>query len=124
MAGKQFLGKSPVDSTNRLGVKNFNKIALSCTVSEINAFLHFTQKFKMPTKMARKTIFGKSHQLTLLIPWGQNFQRNRSSMHSFRDKCVYVFFAEIHDGRQKWRENDLWEISSVDSADTLEGQKF
>ena len=65
-----FWEKSPVDSTDTLGVKNFNKIALSCTVSEVNAFLRFTQKFKMPPKMAQKTIFGKSHQLTLLIPWG------------------------------------------------------
>ena len=66
----EFWEKSPVDSTDTLGVTNFNKIALSCTVSEINAFLRFTQKFKMPTQMTRKTIFGKSHQLTLLIPGG------------------------------------------------------
>ena len=32
------------------GVQNFVEIALSHTVSEINAFLHFTQKFKMAAK--------------------------------------------------------------------------
>ena len=45
-------------------------------------------------------------------------------MYRFQDKCVYVLYAEIQDGQQKWRENDLWEMSPVDSADTLEGQKF
>ena len=34
--GKQFWGKSPVDC-----VKKIAKIALSCTVSEINALLRF-----------------------------------------------------------------------------------
>ena len=122
--GKAIFGKSRQLTTDILGVKNFNKISLSCTISEINAFLRFTQKFKMPTKMARKMILGKSHQFTLLIPWGSKLRRNRSIMHSFRDKCVHVFYAEIQDDRQKSRENDLWEMSSVDSAYTLEGQKF
>ena len=39
------------------GVKKFVKIALSCTVSEIYALLHFTQKFKMAAKNGWKTIF-------------------------------------------------------------------
>ena len=55
-----FWGKSPVDSGDTLRVKNFVKIALSRSISEINAFLCFTQKFKA-TKSVRKTIFGKSH---------------------------------------------------------------
>ena len=42
-------------------VKNFVEIALSHTVSEINAFFFcFTQKFKMATQNDGKTIFGKS----------------------------------------------------------------
>ena len=45
-----------------LGVKNFVDIALSRTVSEINAVLHFIQKFKMAAKNGEKTIFMKSHQ--------------------------------------------------------------
>ena len=54
----------------------------------------------------------------------QKWRENRSITHSFRDKCVYVFYVEIQDDRQKCQENDLWEMSPVDSADTLEGQKF
>ena len=38
--------------------------------------------------------------------WGyssdQKFQRNRSIMHHFRDKCVFAFYTEIQDGHQKW----------------------
>ena len=43
MAEKIFLGgKSPDESLDFLGAKNFAEIALSHTISEINAFLHFT----------------------------------------------------------------------------------
>ena len=41
--------------------KNFVKIALSHTIPKINAFLHFTQKFKIAAKNGGKTILGKSH---------------------------------------------------------------
>ena len=63
-----FWKKSPVNSGDTLVIKNFNEIALSRIVSEINVFLRVTQKFKMATKNGGKMIFGKSHQLTLLIP--------------------------------------------------------
>ena len=118
--GKTIFGKSrQLTLLTHWGSKTSNKIALSCTISKINASLRFAQKFKMPTKMARKTIFGKSHQLTLLIPWGLKLLTK-----SFYHAQFYVFYAEIQDGHQKWRENDLWEMSPVDSADTVEGQKF
>ena len=45
---------SPLDSADILQVKNFVEIAQSGTVSEINAFLPFTQKFKMAAKTAGK----------------------------------------------------------------------
>ena len=45
-----------------LWVKNFVKIALSRSVSEINSFLRLMQKFKMAAKNGRKTIFAKSRQ--------------------------------------------------------------
>ena len=35
-----------------------------------------------------------------------------------------MFYAEIQNGRQKWRENHLWEMSPIDSAEILVGQKF
>ena len=51
--------KSRVDSADTLGVKNVVKISLSRTVSEINMFLHFMEKFKMPIRMAGKLFLGK-----------------------------------------------------------------
>ena len=57
-----FWGYSLEDSVEALGVKNVVKIALSCTVFEINAFLPFTQKFKMAAKNCGKTNFGETRQ--------------------------------------------------------------
>ena len=60
MAGKKVFEKQSQDnSTDALGVKNYVQIALSCTVSKKNAFLHFTQKFKMAAKNGRKINFRK-----------------------------------------------------------------
>ena len=47
-----------------LGVKNFVNLSLSCTISEIHAFLNFTQKFKMAAKNDRKAMFGKNWLMT------------------------------------------------------------
>ena len=61
MAEKPFLGKKlPDNSVDTLGVKIFGKIDLSHTVSEINAFVCFTQKFAMATQNGGKTIFGEN----------------------------------------------------------------
>ena len=51
------------DSVNNLGVKNFTEIALSHTVSKINEFLHFMQKFKMATRK-----WWENHQTSLGLP--------------------------------------------------------
>ena len=45
-----FLEKLPDDSADTLGIKNYANIALPCTISEVNSFLHFMQKFKMAVK--------------------------------------------------------------------------
>ena len=50
--------------------KNVVKVALSQTFSEINAFLHFKQTFKIAAKNGGKTIFGKKCQMTLSMPCG------------------------------------------------------
>ena len=41
-------------------------------VSKINAFLHFTQKFKIAAKNSDKVIFAKCRQYTLQIPCGSD----------------------------------------------------
>ena len=57
-----FCEMSPLHSADTLRVKTFPEIALSYTVSKINAFLRFTKKFKMGAKNGGKAIFGKSRQ--------------------------------------------------------------
>ena len=66
---KMIFGKSR-NRTLRIpfGSNFFSQIALSHTISEINAFWCFAQKFKLAAKNSRKMIFGKSRQLTLWIP--------------------------------------------------------
>ena len=62
VAGHQFLGKI----ASRLcgypvGQKLRRKLLLSHSVSEINTFLRFTQKFKMAVKSDGKTFFEKKN---------------------------------------------------------------
>ena len=62
--GKKIFGKVAHSLCKYPGDQKFAKIALSRTVSEINGFLCFTQKFKMAAKNDGKTIFGgKSRQM-------------------------------------------------------------
>ena len=62
MAGKLASGKSRQRNcycTYTLRVKNCTDLAVYRTVSEINAFLNFTQKFKMANKNGGKRFLGK-----------------------------------------------------------------
>ena len=74
-------------------VKNFVEIALSQTISKINAFLHFTSKFKMAAKNDGKVIFGKIASMLYRYPAGQQFRRNRSISHRFGDIKDFSFSA-------------------------------
>ena len=85
-----FWENSPVDSADTLQVKYFAEIALSRTVSVINAFLYFTQTFKMAVKNGGKAIFGNSSS-NCIYPARQKFGRNRSLSHCFRDKYIFHF---------------------------------
>ena len=48
--GNDFWQNIADDTMYTLLVKNFSEMAVSRTVSEINRFLHFTQKFNMAIK--------------------------------------------------------------------------
>ena len=69
--------------------------------------------------MAGKRFLGKVSSRLCSYPVGQKFRRNHSISLHFRNKRVFVFNAEIQDGRQKWRDNDFCEKLPVDSADTV-----
>ena len=74
--------------------------------------------------MAGKQFLRKVASRLCRYPVDQKFCRNRSIWLRFRDKHVFAFYAEIQDGCQKWRENNFWEKSPVDSADTLRVKNF
>ena len=118
MAGKPFLKKSLFDT---LGVKKFDEITLSCTVSEINVFLHFTQKFKMTAKSSRKQFVRMSPVYSADTQWVKNFveialSRTVSEIHAFCRKNPRWL--------PKWQDNDFLEKSPVDSAHTLWVKNF
>ena len=52
------------------------KFRLSHSVTERNAFLSLTQKFKMAAKSGGKMIFAKSRQYTLVIPCGSKTSKS------------------------------------------------
>ena len=74
--------------------------------------------------MAGKRFVGKAASSLSRYPVGQKFCRNHSISLHFRDKHYFAFYAEIQDGRQKWRENDLWKKLLVASAGTLWVKNF
>ena len=102
------------------GLKILSK-SLSRTVSEINALLRFTQKFKMAANTGGKAFFcEKSPVDSAYMLW----VKNHSISHHFRDKCAFVFYTEIQDGCQKWWESDICLKSPVDCSYTLWAKNF
>ena len=97
-----FWEKWSLDSADTLLVKNFVKINLCHTVSEINVFLHFTQKFKMAAKNGQENDFWGKSPVDSRYPADQKF-RQVSEINTF-----FAFYAEIQDGHQKWRGNNFW----------------
>ena len=71
--GKRFFKKSPVDSTDTLWVKNFVKIAVSRSVSEINVFLHLTEIQDGRQKWRENYLCGKSSGDFAVTLWVKNF---------------------------------------------------
>ena len=81
-----FCKKLPINCAHTLWVKHFVEIALSHCISEINAFLHFTQKFKMAAKSGGKRFLGKVASTICRYPVGHKFCRNHCISLRFRDK--------------------------------------
>ena len=99
-----FWEKLPVNSADTLWVKHFVKIAVAHSCSQINMFLHFTQKFKMVAKSGGENHFRENLPVDSTDTLhGQKFRQNSSSLFRFQDKHVFVFYAEIQDGSQKRR---------------------
>ena len=82
----------PVDSADTLRIKNFIEIALARSISEINAFLSFTQKFKMAAKIGGEKDFCENLPVVSSDTlWVKKFVKITLIMHCFRDKRVFAF---------------------------------
>ena len=98
-------------------VKNFIQIALSHTISEINVFWHFAQKFKMATTIGGKLILGK------VTSRPQNFVDIALSSTVSEINAFLCFTRKFKMAAKKWWEKDFWEKLPVDFADTLRGPR-
>ena len=98
MAGKLNLRKVASTPADSLLVKNFVKIALAHCVSKINAFSHFTQKFKMVTKWGQNNFGQNSPVVSVVTLWVKNYakgrQRAKESTYTLRVKnFIYIPLA-------------------------------
>ena len=115
--------KSPADSADTLGVKNFVKITLFRTVSERkNVFFTFYAEIQDGHQNWRENNFWDNSPVDYEDMVGiKNFVE--IALMTF-PICVFAFYADIQDSRQKWQENDFWEKSPIDSANTLRVKNF
>ena len=88
-----FCKTSPVHSADTMKVKNFVEIALSRTVSEINALYAEIQD---GCQNWRESDFLRKVASRLCrYPVGPKFCRNRSTLHCLQDKCTFAFYTKI-----------------------------
>ena len=73
---------------------NLVETILSLTITEINLFWRFMQKFKKATENGWKTIFGKKWQMTPHVYPVENLVKI-TILHHFRDKCVFCFTQKV-----------------------------
>ena len=103
-----FWKKSPKDSANSLQFQKFVKIALSRTVSEINAFLRFMQKFKTAAKKLMENNFWEKSQVdsadTLPV---QNFVKISLSGTVIEINTFLCFAQKFKMAAKKWWENNF-----------------
>ena len=100
MARKCFLERVPDDFVYTLWVKNFVKIVLFRTVSEINVFLRFKQKFEMVAKNGKKIILGKKCQMSPNTLAAKKFNEIILS-YTASEMNASEFYVKIQDGHQK-----------------------
>ena len=76
----------------------------------------------MAANVAGQQFLGKVASRLSIFPWVKNFIKINVSC--CRDKCVFVFYADIPDGCQKWRETFLGGILASRLYRYPWGQKF
>ena len=120
--GKIFGKLHRLHSLDALWVENFDEIALSRTVKEIEANLCFAifgknSKIQNGCHFWGGENFWKIAKITFLrYPVGQKFRRNRSISHGYGDRSKFVFCifgknSKIQNGRHFWGGENFWKIA-------------
>ena len=97
--GKIFWKLQRVHSLDTLWIENFDEIALSRTVKEIEANLCFAIFGKNSKIQNGRHFWGGENFLKiakstfLRYPVGRKFRRNRSISHGFGDMSTFAFFS-------------------------------
>ena len=119
-----------------LWVENFDEIALSRTVKEIEAnlcFAIFWQKFensKWPPFLGRGKFFGKLQRLhSLDTLWVENFDEialSRTVKEIEANLCFAIFGknSKIQNGRHFWGGENFWKIAKIAFLRYPVGRKF
>ena len=63
--------------------------------------------------MAGKQFSAKSGKCLSGCPEGIKIRRNHSLLRHFQDKYIFVSYAEIQNGRQKWCQNNFWKKIAI-----------
>ena len=133
--GKIFWKLQRLHSLDTLWVENFDEIALSRTVKEIEANLCFAffakiRKFKMAAIFGEGKIFWKLHRLhSLDTLWVENFAEialSRTVKEIEANLCFAIFGknSKIQNGRHFWGGENFWKITKSAKLRYPVGRKF
>ena len=87
------------------------KMAVSCTICEINTFLPFSQNFKIATRWRKnQKIFAEITRWLSRLIRGQKLL-NSLYLTKFLRYTHFAFHAEIQVIHQKWLKNNFWKKS-------------
>ena len=100
MAGECFLEKWADDFVQTLQSKTLADIALSCTIFDINAFLHVTKNSRWSAKMLEEQFLKNGTDDCVHNPQPE-IQLKSLYLHPLQDQCVFVFYTVIQGGHHK-----------------------
>ena len=128
---RKIFGKLPrVHCRDNLWVENFDEIALSRTVKEIEANLYFAifgKNSKWPPFLGRGTFFENCQEYISLIPWGSKISTKSlylARLRRYKQISVLEFLAKIQNGRHFWEVEHFLKIAKSTFLRYPGGQKF
>ena len=96
MVGKRFLGKVAIRLCRYPeGKKNCQNRSLSHRFRDKCVFYVLRRYSKCLPKIGRENDFWGQSPVDCRHPAGKKFHQNRSISHSYRDECIFAFYAEI-----------------------------